>query len=248
MPKLHYHFGVPVLSALGRIFSGAKINDFHCGQRCFARLAIEGLSLSCPGMEFSSEMIIKAHCEGLLMREVPVDLRRCLAGRGSHIRRWQDGWRHLRLIGCLFPLHLLLLIALGTLSLACYLLAIVNGSHLFCVGIILLLLSTSLLQTLSILVIARKSYQLKEPSCFFLSLSRFFVSHRAALLGLLVIFCGALLIGLTTIAECLRASGQEAAGPWKQSVLFGIALVTQGVSILTLPLLSSLGPENERES
>jgi glycosyltransferase involved in cell wall biosynthesis len=96
MPLLHRYLGNPVLSALGRQFFGIRLGDFHCGLRAFRREAILGLALRCAGMEFASEMIIKASLMGLSMAEVPTTLRPNPPGRRPHLKTWRDGWRHLK--------------------------------------------------------------------------------------------------------------------------------------------------------
>jgi glycosyltransferase involved in cell wall biosynthesis len=96
MPPLHRYLGNPVLSALGRMFFGSACGDFHCGLRGFRREAILALDLRSPGMEFASEMVVKATIAGLRIVEVPTALAPDGRGRKSHLRTWRDGWRHLR--------------------------------------------------------------------------------------------------------------------------------------------------------
>jgi glycosyltransferase involved in cell wall biosynthesis len=98
MPALHRYLGNPVLSTLGRAFFGSPCRDFHCGLRGFRRDAILGLDLQAPGMEFASEMVVKATIRGLKVSEVPTTLSPDGRGRPSHLRSWRDGWRHLRFL------------------------------------------------------------------------------------------------------------------------------------------------------
>ena len=98
MPRLHRWIGNPALSAAGRVFYGAPIGDFHCGMRAFRREAILDLGLSSPGMEFASEMVVKAHLEGLKMTEVPTTLSPDGRSRAPHLRSFRDGWRHLKFL------------------------------------------------------------------------------------------------------------------------------------------------------
>jgi len=98
MPPLHRWLGNPVLSFLGRLFFHAGISDFHCGLRAFRRDAIGRLDLRTTGMEFASEMVVKAALAGLSMTEIPVTLRRDGRTRRPHLRTWRDGWRHLRFL------------------------------------------------------------------------------------------------------------------------------------------------------
>ncbi|WP_374137205.1 glycosyltransferase family 2 protein [Sphingomonas sp.] len=108
MPLLHRYLGNPVLSFLGRRFFGVGIGDFHCGLRAFRREAIVGLELKSPGMEFASEMVVKAAIAGLDIREVPTTLAPDGRSRPPHLRTWRDGWRHLRFLLIFAPKFLLL--------------------------------------------------------------------------------------------------------------------------------------------
>jgi glycosyltransferase involved in cell wall biosynthesis len=99
MPLLHKYLGNPVLSWIGRLFFGTKVRDFHCGLRGFRRTAIQQLGLQAPGMEFASEMIVKASLAKLKIAEVPTTLSKDgRVGRKPHLRTWRDGWRHLRFL------------------------------------------------------------------------------------------------------------------------------------------------------
>lgn len=98
MPPLHRYLGNPVLSLLGRLFFRTSVGDFHCGLRGFDRAAVAGLGLRSPGMEFASEMVVKAAMHGLDVREVPTTLRPDGRSRPPHLRTWRDGWRHLRFL------------------------------------------------------------------------------------------------------------------------------------------------------
>lgn len=98
MPVLHKYLGNPVLSLIGRTFFSTPIGDFHCGLRAFRRDSIQGLGLSAPGMEFASEMVVKASIARLDIREVPTTLQPDGRSRPPHLRTWRDGWRHLRFL------------------------------------------------------------------------------------------------------------------------------------------------------
>jgi hypothetical protein len=96
MPWSHRWLGNPVLSGVGRLFFDCPVSDFHCGLRAFRREAIAALDLRTTGMEFASEMVIKATLHGLRIAEVPITLYPDRRSRPPHLRRWRDGWRHLR--------------------------------------------------------------------------------------------------------------------------------------------------------
>lgn len=96
MPWKNRYIGNPVLSYLGRLLFKIPTRDFHCGLRGGCTAAIQQLNLRTGGMEFASEMVIKAALSGLKMVETPVSLRKDGRDRPPHLRPWRDGWRHLR--------------------------------------------------------------------------------------------------------------------------------------------------------
>jgi len=95
MPLLNRYLGNPVLSLVGRTLFASPVGDFHCGLRGFERKAILGLRLRAPGMEFASEMVVKASLASLEIAEVPTTLSPDGRQRAPHLRPWRDGWRHL---------------------------------------------------------------------------------------------------------------------------------------------------------
>jgi glycosyltransferase involved in cell wall biosynthesis len=96
MPLLNRYLGNPALSFIGRTLFSSPIGDFHCGMRGFDRQAILGLHLRSSGMEFASEMVVKASLARLKIAEVPTTLSPDGRQRAPHLRPWRDGWRHLR--------------------------------------------------------------------------------------------------------------------------------------------------------
>ncbi|SNR49615.1 glycosyltransferase family 2 protein [Actinomadura mexicana] len=109
MPRLHRYLGNPVLSFVGRLFFGSKIGDFHCGLRAFDKDAILRLGLQTGGMEFASEMVVKATLQGYDIREVPTTLSPDGRTRAPHLNTWRDGWRHLRFLMLYSPRWLFLI-------------------------------------------------------------------------------------------------------------------------------------------
>jgi len=98
MPALHRYLGNPVLTAIGRVLFRSPVKDFHCGLRGFRRDAILELDLRTTGMEFASEMVVKATLNKLTIVEVPTTLSPDGRSRPPHLRTWRDGWRHLRFL------------------------------------------------------------------------------------------------------------------------------------------------------
>jgi glycosyltransferase involved in cell wall biosynthesis len=116
MPPLHKYLGNPVLSTVGRVFFRIPVRDFHCGLRAFRRDAILKLNLRTTGMEFASEMVVKASLAGLRMTEVPTTLSPDGRSRPPHLRSWRDGWRHLRFLLLYSPRWLFFYPGLATLA------------------------------------------------------------------------------------------------------------------------------------
>ena len=108
MPPLHRYLGNPVLSGFGRLFFKTPVGDFHCGLRGFHRESVLALGLTTTGMEFASELIVKARLAGLRISEVPTTLSKDGRSRPPHLRSWRDGWRHLRFLLIFSPRWLFL--------------------------------------------------------------------------------------------------------------------------------------------
>jgi glycosyltransferase involved in cell wall biosynthesis len=117
MPWHHRYIGNPVLSFAGRLFFRTPVRDFHCGLRGFSRAAVVGLNLRTSGMEFASEMVVKATLSGLDVREVPTTLKKDGRSRPPHLRSFRDGWRHLRFLLLFSPRWLFLYPGIALLGL-----------------------------------------------------------------------------------------------------------------------------------
>jgi glycosyltransferase involved in cell wall biosynthesis len=98
MPTLNRYVGNPILTRLGRLLFRSPSGDFHCGMRAFRRSSILSLGLRTAGMEFASEMVVRATLAELQIVEVPVTLSPDGRTRAPHLRPWRDGWRHLRFL------------------------------------------------------------------------------------------------------------------------------------------------------
>jgi len=96
MPWKNRYIGNPILSTIGRLFFHCPARDFHCGLRGYSRDAFTRLDLRTTGMEFASEMVIKATLERMKIAEVPTTLSPDGRSRPPHLRPYRDGWRHLR--------------------------------------------------------------------------------------------------------------------------------------------------------
>lgn len=109
MPFLHRYVGNPILTFIGNLFFRTNLGDFHCGLRGFTREAYNKMDLSTPGMEFASEIIVKASLFNLKITEVPTTVFPSGRNRKAHLRTFPDGWRHLRFLLLYSPKWLFLI-------------------------------------------------------------------------------------------------------------------------------------------
>jgi glycosyltransferase involved in cell wall biosynthesis len=108
MPWKNRYIGNPVLSGIGRLFFGSPVHDFHSGLRGMKRSSFIALQLKTLGMEFASEMVVKATLLGMRVTEVPTTLEKDGRSRPPHLKPWRDGWRHLRFLLLFSPRWLFL--------------------------------------------------------------------------------------------------------------------------------------------
>lgn len=215
MPPLHRYLGNPVLSALGRLFFPSPVRDFHCGLRGFQREAIQALALRSDGMEFASEMVVKATLAELRIREVPVILRPDGRSRPPHLRSWRDGWRHLRFLLLMSPRWLLLypgltlLLAGAALQIALWRQPIVIGgvgldihTMLYGAGATIMGLQMVIFSLLARAAGASKG--LLPPRGAFQSVMRAFTLERGLILGGAMVVAG---LGLSVYSVHLWVSG-----------------------------------------
>ena len=251
MPFLHRYLGNPVLSFIGRLFFKVKINDFHCGLRGFKRDSIIKLNLSSNGMEFASEMIVKASLAGLRITEVPTTLVPDGRSRKPHLNTWRDGWRHLVYLLAASPTWLFLypgftLLGFGLIGI----LMTINGSteifgfnfdlNAYFLSITFFLVG---LQTILLSVIAKnfsRRHSLLPENRKSDRFSKHFTLERGIIIGVILIVTSA--IGLIvlfqnwngrefttlTVGESLRITG-----------LYSIAL-SSGIQIMFASFLASM--------
>lgn len=117
MPFLHRYLGNPVLTGIGRLFFGSTCKDFHCGMRGFRKDSFLRMDIRSTGMEFASEMVVKASLLRMNIREVPTTLSPDGRSHPPHLRTWRDGWRHLRFLLLYSPRWLFLYPGLGLMLL-----------------------------------------------------------------------------------------------------------------------------------
>lgn len=202
MPVLNRYLGNPVLSYIGRIFFRSNIGDFHCGLRGFQADSLRRLDLQGDGMEFASEMVVKATIRKLRITEVPTRLYPDGRSRRPHLRPWRDGWRHLRLLLLFSPRWLFLYPGLFLMLLGMLLMLILISGPVeigpFNLDIHTMLFSSLFmiagLQAAGFGVFARYIADSHEPDAAshgrFLRIIRYFTLERGLVLGLLFILGG----------------------------------------------------------
>lgn len=195
MPWLHKYLGNPILSWFGKVLFKVPIGDFHCGLRAFRTDSIRGLNLKSTGMEFASEMVVKASLNGLKITEVPTTLKPDGRSRAPHLRTWRDGWRHLIFLLTASPRYLflypgVLLAAVGLIGLLVTLSGQANvynfflSSNTYFLSIGLILIG---IQTVIMAILARVySYSIGTlpKSKHITGLQRHFTLERGIVLGL----------------------------------------------------------------
>jgi hypothetical protein len=129
MPWKNRYIGNPILTGIVNLIYRSGISDAHCGLRAVTAETFAGLRLSGSGMEFASEMVIKAALQRRKIVEVPATLSRDLRTRAPHLRPWRDGWRHLRYLFMLSPTAMFILPGLfaACVSLTIFAMAIVHA-------------------------------------------------------------------------------------------------------------------------
>jgi glycosyltransferase involved in cell wall biosynthesis len=107
MPWLHRYVGNPILSGILNLFFRTGVRDAHCGMRGFRREILPQLDLRTTGMEFASEMVIRAAKEKVVIDQFPIEYH---PREGeSKLSSFRDGWRHLRFLLVHSPTHLFIL-------------------------------------------------------------------------------------------------------------------------------------------
>lgn len=244
MPFLHRYLGNPVLSWLGRLFFGISVRDFHCGLRGFNRERILNLNLRTTGMEFASEMVVRAALEGYSLTEVPTTLAPDGRSRPPHLRTWRDGWRHLSFLLMyspkwifLYPGLILLLISV-VLSAVLFLGQVQVGGvgfdiHTFIVASFSLVLGV---QAIGLSVFARRfatSHKLMPPSK-----KRNGIIQVLTLERILVGSAVFIIAGLIGLLSCFVQWASNGFGPLEYTSLLRVLILS--MTAITIGIQSAL--------
>lgn len=236
MPFLHRYFGVPLLTWMLNILFGGRIGDAHCGMRSFTKDAYQRMHLETTGMEFASEMIIKARQAGLKIQEIPITLHPDGRPGKPHLKSFTDGWRHIRFMlnykpRVLYSLSGWVLIAFGIGGILGNIISCFTGGYpaiastLWGAGYITAALAGYVLLLLSIIASAR-NYTGHFPAVE-KQIEKFYRNFRSGkniFYGLCLIIAGIIL----TIGSKLSTPG---------FVLLGILLMGMGIITIFAALL-----------
>ena len=247
MPWLHRYIGNPVLSGLFRIFFRSQIRDVHCGMRAITKPALEGLNLKTTGMEFASEMIIKAHNKKLKIKELPVNYYKRKGE--SKLRSFADGWRHLRFMLLYSPLFLFFIPGLLFFSIGLFLIIVLYFDLVNILGIKLfyhpMFLAASLIvigYQLIIFALFTKSYaviHLDEQSKFMDRIYKIVTIEKASTFGLIVSLAG--IIIYSVIFFTWVRSGFGALEEIKNSIVALVLIILGIQTIFSSFMLSIIG-------
>jgi glycosyltransferase involved in cell wall biosynthesis len=201
MPPLHRYFGNPFLSGIMNVFFRTGVSDAHCGMRGFTKESYEKMNLQTTGMEFATEMVIKAKNRDLNITEIPITLHKDGRSCAPHLRSFRDGWRHLRLLLFYAPDYLylipgFLLFIPGVVLLTLLLLGPVDiwglylGIHWLALGCLMSLLGFQILSLGAFAKTFAMNDQFEMRGPFFGKVIGWFTLEAGVAIGLIMILAG----------------------------------------------------------
>jgi len=246
MPWLHRYVGNPVLSGILNAFFRTGVKDAHCGMRAFRRDLLPRLDLRATGMEFASEMVIRAAKEGLDIRQLPIEYHP--RGGESKLSSFRDGWRHLRFLLVHSPNWLFIVpgavMALVGLLVAATVLAQLDvlgrewNLHSMVAGALLMIVGTQVL-ALGLCAHAYGTYFMGEKDAWFDNMRRRFALEHGLALGGTVLAAGVALAGLIVVRWVDRGFGELSE---ERLAVFAATLIIVGIQVFfSAFLLSILG-------
>ncbi len=245
MPWSHRWIGNPVLSWLGRRLFSSRVSDFHCGLRALTKESYVAMGIRTTGMEFASEIVVKASVRGMRVAEVPITLHPDGRTHPPHLRSFRDGWRHLRFLLMLSPRWTLFfpgaVLALAGVSLAGLVLfgpaqigRLTLDVHTLIAGSLFTLVGYQTMTT----AIAARIYALEEeigpPAPWLERASNIFTLERGLIAGGFVVLCGLGLIGVLTWRWASSGFGPLDLNVTLRPMLVGSTLVALGIQTLLM--------------
>jgi glycosyltransferase involved in cell wall biosynthesis len=244
MPWLHRYVGNPVLTGVLNLFFRTGVSDAHCGMRALRRDVLPRLDLRATGMEFASEMVIRAAKERLDIREFPIHY--LPRGGQSKLSSFRDGWRHLRFLLVHSPTHLFmlpgaLLLALGVLVSATVLLQVdVLGRawnlHAMIAGSLLMIVGVQVI-SLGLCAHAYGTYFMGEKDPWFDRMRRRFRLEHGLLAGGAILLAGVVLAAGIVVTWVQRGFGQLSE---ERLGVFAAALIIIGLQVFFSSFLLSI--------
>jgi len=251
MPWLHRYIGNPILTCILNVLYRSGIGDAHCGLRGLTKQAYESLSLRTTGMEFASEMIVKADARGLRMCEVPTVLSPDGRSRPPHLRSFRDGWRHLRFLVLLSPKWCLMIPGAILMAVGVLLAVAVLTGPLQVQGVVLgvhTLVGASLMvivgyQSITIGIAAR-IYAVQEeigpPSALLQDSFKIFTLERGMTVGAIVLGLGLFAICSLLVRWVVAGMGPLDLQTTVRPMIAGTTLVVVGVQTILMSLFYSM--------
>ncbi len=253
MPWHHRLIGNPLLTKVLNVFFGTSVEDVHCGMRALTKQAYRRMNLKTTGMEFASEMVVKAAFAGMRIGEVPISYWPDGRSRPSHLRSFRDGWRHLRFLLLYSPRWLFTVPGMGFLSLGLVLNAVlffgpvrVGGTvfdvHMMVLGALLALLGFQILSVGAFAKVFALTEELLPPDAKFEAVFKRFTLERGLAAGALITASGlAFLIGLL-VTWYQRGFGPLELDKTLRPAIVGMILVVLGIqTIFGSFFMSTLG-------
>ena len=258
MPWLHRWVGNPILSGILNLFFHSPVGDAHCGLRAFRKDAYDRLGLISTGMEFASEMIVKARLNHLRISEVPVVLRPDGRGRRPHLRAFRDGWRHLRLLLLLCPTWLYLIPAAVMMTIGLGLMAwltpggrqtgrVMLDVHTMTLGALCMLLSWQMFWMWVHAKIHGWVSGVLPPDAFTRTFSRHFTLEWGVVIGAALLLAG-LACDLWVVAEWYaRDLGALEVRTTLRFALWGLTAMVLGAQTISGSFLASMHCMGDRQ-
>jgi glycosyltransferase involved in cell wall biosynthesis len=244
MPWLHRYIGNPILTGLLNLFFRTGISDAHCGMRALRRDVLPRLDLRTTGMEFASEMVIRASKEKLKIAEFPIEYHP--RGGESKLSSFRDGWRHLRFLLVHSPNHLFIvpgavLAGLGTLIILITetelnLFGRAWGVHTIIGGALLMIVGTQVL-ALGLCAHAYGTYFMGEKDPWFDRMRSRFRLEQGLLLGGLFVLIGIVLGGVILASWIAHGFGSLS---YERLAVVAASLVIVGIQIFFSSFLLSI--------
>ena len=244
MPWLHRYIGNPLLTGVLNLFFRTGVRDAHCGMRALRRDVLDQLDLRTTGMEFASEMVIRAAKEHLAIAEIDIEYRP--RGGESKLSSFRDGWRHLRFLLVHSPTHLFILPGFILTTLGAVILALVGsglaffgrqwGLHALIGGALLMIVGTQVV-ALGLCAHAYGTYFMGSRDPWFDSMRARFRLEHGLLLGGALTLTGVVMGGFIVGSWISHGFGSLA---YERLAVVAVSLVIVGIQVFFSSFLLSI--------